>query len=86
MAQNGGMVWGELARDVYGAAFCNPTGVSRGTAFGKALAELAMGQSSPVVDILKRKTSPSRAYPELITQTGVNFVTGWRFRQAGEEV
>jgi len=86
LAQNGGMVWGELGPNIYGAAFCNGTGVSRGTAFGKAVAELAMGRSSPVIDILKRKTPPSRAYPELITQTGVNFVTGWRFRQAGEEV
>ena len=86
LAQNGKMVWGELGRNIFGAAFCNGTGVSRGTSFGKAVAELAMGKSSPVIDIIKRKTPPSRAYPELITQVGVNFVTGWRFRQAGEEV
>lgn len=86
LAQNGGMVWGELARNVYGAAFCNGTGVSRGTAFGKAVAELALGRSSPVIDILNRRTPPSRAYPELITSTGVRVVTGWRFRQAGQEV
>lgn len=86
LAQNGGMVWGELGHNIYGAAFCNGTGVSRGTAFGKAVAELAMGHTSPVIDILKRKTPPSRAYPELITKTGVNFVTGWRFRQAGKEI
>ncbi|MBP9182644.1 MAG: FAD-binding oxidoreductase [Fuscovulum sp.] len=86
LAQNGGMVFGELARNVYGAAFCNGTGVSRGTAFGKAVAELSLGKSSPVIEILKRKTPPSRAYPEIITRTGVNLVTGWRFRQAGQEV
>lgn len=86
LAQNGGMVWGELGRNIYGAAFCNGTGVSRGTSFGKAVAELAMGRSSPVIDILRRKVPPSRAFPELITQIGVNVVTGWRFRQAGEEV
>lgn len=86
LAQNGGMVWGELARNVYGAAFCNGTGVSRGTAFGKAVAELALGRSSPVIDILTRKAPPSRAYPELVTSTGVRLVTGWRFRRAGEEV
>lgn len=86
LAQNGGMVWGELGPDIYGAAFCNGTGVSRGTAFGKALAELALGRSSPVIEILRRKTPPSRAYPEIITRIGVNVVTSWRFRQAGEEV
>ncbi|AVH45341.1 FAD-binding oxidoreductase [Agrobacterium tumefaciens] len=86
LAQNGGMVFGQLAENVYGAAFCNGTGVSRGTAFGKAVAELAAGRSSPVIEILKRKTPPSRAYPKLITSLGVRFVTGRRFRQAGQEV
>lgn len=86
LAQNGGMVWGKLAENVYGAAFCNGTGVSRGTAFGKAVAELAAGKSSPVIDILKRRTPPSRAYPQLITSLGVRFVTGMRFRKAGNEV
>lgn len=86
LAQNGGMVFGQLAEDVYGAAFCNGTGISRGTAFGKAVAELASGQSSPVIEILKRKTPPSRAYPRLITSLGVRFVTGRRFRKAGQEI
>lgn len=86
LAQNGGMVWGELAENVYGAAFCNGTGVSRGTAFGKAIAELACGKNSPAIDILKRRTPPSRAYPQIITSLGVNFVTGRRFKEAGQEV
>lgn len=86
LAQNGGMVWGELAPNVFGAAFCNGTGVSRGAAFGKAVAELALGMNNRSIEILKRKTPPSRAYPRLITSLGVNVVTGWRFRQAGVEV
>jgi glycine/D-amino acid oxidase-like deaminating enzyme len=86
LAQNGGMVFGELAPNVFGAAFCNGTGVSRGTAFGKAVAELATGRSSPVIEILKRRTAPTRAYPRIITSLGVKFVTGWRFRKAGKEV
>jgi glycine/D-amino acid oxidase-like deaminating enzyme len=86
LAQNGGMVFGELAPNVFGAAFCNGTGVSRGTAFGKAVAELASGKSSPVIEILKRRVAPSRAYPRIITALGVKFVTGWRFRKAGREV
>ncbi|RFB83133.1 FAD-dependent oxidoreductase [Rhizobium leguminosarum bv. trifolii] len=86
LAQNGGMVFGQLAENVYGAAFCNGTGVSRGTSFGKSVAELAAGRSSPIIEILKRRVPPSRAYPKLITATGVRFVTGWRFKQAGKEV
>ncbi|WP_281407961.1 FAD-binding oxidoreductase [Mesorhizobium sp. M3A.F.Ca.ET.201.01.1.1] len=86
LAQNGGMVFGELADGVYGAAFCNGTGVARGAAFGKAVAELAVGHSSPVIDILKTRASPSRTYPKLVTSMGVRFTTALRFKQAGAEV
>ncbi|RWP37774.1 MAG: FAD-binding oxidoreductase [Mesorhizobium sp.] len=86
LAQNGGMVFGELAEKVYGAAFCNGTGVARGAAFGKAVAELAAGHSSPVIDILKTRASPSKPYPRPVTAMGVRIVTAVRFRQAGAEV
>jgi len=86
LAQNGGMVFGQLAENVYGAAFCNGTGISRGTAFGKAVAEMAAGKDSPIIRILQRKKAPDRAYPNPITCWGVNAVTSWRFKQAGEEV
>lgn len=86
LAQNGGMIFGELAPSVYGAAFCNGTGVARGASFGKAVGELASGASSPVIDILKSRASPSRPYPKMVTSTGVRFVTALRFRQAGAEV
>lgn len=86
LAQNGGMAWGEFAPNVYGAAFCNGTGIARGTAFGKAVAELAVGANSHSIEILKKRTPPSRAYPTLVTSLGVRFVTGRRFKQAGIEV
>ncbi|MER8395150.1 FAD-binding oxidoreductase [Mesorhizobium sp. M1340] len=86
LAQNGGMVFGELDHNVYGAAFCNGTGVARGAAFGKAVAELAAGKSSPVIDILRTRASPSKPYPKPVTAMGVRMVTAYRFRQAGAEV
>ncbi|MER8568635.1 FAD-binding oxidoreductase [Mesorhizobium sp. LNJC405B00] len=86
LAQNGGMVFGELAEKVYGAAFCNGTGVARGAAFGKAIADLASARSSPVVDILKTRASPSKPYPRPVTAMGVRILTAVRFRQAGAEV
>lgn len=86
LAQNGGMVFGELTSNVFGAAFCNGTGVARGAAFGKAVAELAAGQSSPVIDILQKRAVPSRPYPKLVTALGVRFLTALRFKQAGDEV
>ncbi|WP_189407188.1 FAD-binding oxidoreductase [Mesorhizobium sp. M1A.F.Ca.ET.072.01.1.1] len=86
LAQNGGMVFGELGENVYGAAFCNGTGVARGAAFGKAVAEVAAGLSSPVIEILKGRARPSRPYPRLITAMGVRIATALRFKQAGAEV
>lgn len=86
LSQNGGMVWGELAQNVFGAAFCNGTGVSRGTAFGKAIAELASGKTSETIKILQSRKTPSRAYPEIITSLGVKYVTGRRFKEAGQEI
>ena len=86
LALNGGMVFGLLGKNVYGTGFCNGTGVARGAAFGKALAELAMGKISKTIEILKRRAAPSRVYPKLITQLGVNLTSEWRLRKAGMEV
>lgn len=85
MAENGGMVFGELADRVFGAAFCNGTGVARGTAFGKALAELAVGQKSRTIDILNRRPKPNYGYPAWMTEIGVRATTTYRFYKAGRE-
>ena len=85
MAQNGGMVFGKLADRVYGAAFCNGTGVARGTAFGKALAELALGESSRTIDILNNRPKPNTGWPDWITEIGVRATTAYRFWRAGKE-
>lgn len=85
MAENGGMVFGELADRVYGAAFCNGTGVARGTGWGKALAELGLGRKSRSIDILNSKTRPNRGYPAWLTEIGVRATTKWRFFRAGKE-
>ena len=85
MAHNGGMVFGELSKGVYGAAFCNGTGVARGAGFGKALAELALGRSSRTIDILKNRPKPNVGWPEWITEIGVRATTKYRFILAGKE-
>lgn len=85
LSHNGGMVFGQLARNIYGTAFCNGTGVSRGTTFGKALAEYAMGQESKTIKILLNRAKPIPAYPAWITELGVRFTTRWRFFRAGKE-
>lgn len=85
MAKNGGMVFGELSERVYGAAFCNGTGVARGAGFGKALAELALGQSSRSIDILNTRPKPNCGWPDWITEIGVRATTKFRFIKAGKE-
>lgn len=86
LAQNGGTVFGKLGDRVFGAAFCNGTGVSKGAIFGKSIAELACGQDSKAIRILKNKARPSRAYPKLITSLGVKWSTRYRLWKAGLEV
>ncbi len=86
LAQNGGMVFGDLADRVYGAAFCNGTGVSRGAIFGKAIAEHACGMESRAIDILLKRSRPSRAFPKPITALGVTASTRYRLWKAGKEV
>lgn len=86
LAQNGGYVFGQLADRVWGAGFCNGTGVSRGAVYGKAVAELAAGFDSKAIGILLRKARPSRAFPTLITSLGVTASTRYRLWKAGREV
>jgi hypothetical protein len=86
LSHNGGMVFGKLADRVYGTAFCNGTGVSRGTTFGKAIAEYALGHESKSIEILKNRAAPVKKYNDFITKIGVNLSTSYRFHQAGKEV
>jgi glycine/D-amino acid oxidase-like deaminating enzyme len=86
LAQNGGAIFGDLADRVYGVGFCNGTGVSKGAVFGKAIAEHACGMSSHTIDILLKRTRPSRAYPRPITALGVTVTTRYRLWKAGMEV
>lgn len=86
LSHNGGMVFGKLAQNVFGTAFCNGTGVSRGTTFGKALAEYALGMESRSIDILLSRTTPNKGMPQLITEVGVRATTSLRMFQAGREV
>ncbi len=85
LAENGGMVFGQLAERVCGVAFCNGTGVARGAAFGKAIAELATGRGSPIIEILKRRQTPNRM-PQLLNEIGVKVVSAYRLWRAGREV
>ncbi|OXY83192.1 NAD(P)/FAD-dependent oxidoreductase [Oceanimonas doudoroffii] len=86
LSMNGGTVFGEISERVYGAAFLNGTGVSRGAIYGKAIAELASGQSSKAISILSSRAKPGRSLPRVILEPGVNMNTSYRLLMAGKEV
>lgn len=86
LAQNGGTVFGQLSDRVYGAGYCNGTGVSKGAVFGKAIAEYACGQDSKSIRILLSRKKPNRTFPKFITSLGVHASTGYRLWMAGKEV
>ena len=85
LAENGGLIFGQLSDGVYGVAFCNGTGVSRGTAFGKAIAEYATGRSSSTIDILLKRQKPNRM-PQWMNEVGVRTISAYRLWRAGQEV
>lgn len=76
----------DMTERVYGAGFCNGTGVSRGAVFGKAVAEYACGMTSRAIEILLKRNRPSRAYPKPINALGVTASTRYRLWMAGKEV
>jgi glycine/D-amino acid oxidase-like deaminating enzyme len=86
LSMNGGTVFGEISDRVYAAAFLNGTGVARGAIYGKAIAELASGQTSRSIQILSKKTEPSRPWPRAVLEPGVNLNTNYRLFLAGKEV
>ena len=59
------------------------TGVARGTAFGKALAEFVVGKNSRSVDVLNSRTKPNYGMPNWITELGVRTTTKYRFSNLG---
>jgi len=78
-------LFGEIGARVFAAAFCNGTGIARGAAFGKALAELATGRDSPTIDILQRRPAPTRTLPRPLLKLGVGLTTRYRLWRAGAE-
>ncbi|OXY83197.1 NAD(P)/FAD-dependent oxidoreductase [Oceanimonas doudoroffii] len=86
LSQNsGGTVFGELASGVFGAGFCNGTGLAKGAIYGKAIAELASGKSSRTIDILNSRVKPGPTLPRFILEAGVRINTAYRFHKAGPE-
>jgi glycine/D-amino acid oxidase-like deaminating enzyme len=83
ISRNGTNYFGQQSENIYLAGGYNGSGVSRGTAFGKAIAEYASGETSPAVsDCL---ASPPGAWipPSPLRDIGAFFTVHSRFRGVG---
>jgi glycine/D-amino acid oxidase-like deaminating enzyme len=49
ITRNGAPVWGQLAPNIYAAAGCNGAGLSKQTAAGRILADLALNTDNPLI-------------------------------------
>lgn len=71
LSRNGAPVFGELAKNVFGAFCLNGVGISRGTIMGKLLAEQVAGQSSDMLTAMQTYPRPNLNPPGFIMKFGV---------------
>nr|WP_291977105.1 FAD-dependent oxidoreductase [Chelatococcus sp.] len=77
--------FGKIADNIYTSAGCNGVGIMKGTAYGKLLAEMILGQNSEDIRDVRQMNSPSWLPPDPVLRWGVEFVMRRRKHQAGAE-
>jgi glycine/D-amino acid oxidase-like deaminating enzyme len=85
MSKNRGTVFGRLADNVFAALCQNGVGVTKGTASGRAIAELAAGEDSDMVADMLRFPGPEPLPPRPLLDLGVRARLVWEERRAGSE-
>ncbi|WP_416414221.1 NAD(P)/FAD-dependent oxidoreductase [Pantoea sp. App145] len=71
ITRNGAPVWGQLARNVYSAAGCNGAGISKQSAFGRLLAEQALGEDNPLLSDMSSLGRANYLPPRPLLDIGV---------------
>lgn len=79
-------VFGEIAEGIYAACCCNGLGTVKGTFHGKLIAELAAGDTGPLVDAAVAGPAPRRLYPEPFMTLGAKARLWWMQHRAGREL
>jgi glycine/D-amino acid oxidase-like deaminating enzyme len=74
ISRNSTSIFGKLAERIYSAGCYNAAGVSRGTAFGHALAEFALGGSSELIDDIIKYPKPTWMPPRPILDIAMKTV------------
>lgn len=86
LSRNGVSAFGEIEPGLYSACCQNGLGAARGTLSGMLVAELATGQSSPMLDCFAAQDAPRRLPPEPFASIGAKTVLRWNEFRARREL
>ncbi|WP_223481181.1 MULTISPECIES: NAD(P)/FAD-dependent oxidoreductase [unclassified Pseudomonas] len=69
-SRTGQPYFGKVEEGVFAVAGCNGSGVARGTLWGRLLAEMASGTSSPILESVMRRAQPGWLPPKPLLDIG----------------
>jgi len=85
ITRNGAPVWGNLSENVYSSAGCNGSGSSKQSAFGRLLAEHALGEDNPLLADMEAVGRANYLPPRPFLDVGVkSFMARERWRSRSE--
>lgn len=85
LSRNGVQVVRELEPGLFAACCQNGLGTAKGTAAGKLAAELASGETSPLLTAIKAMPDPARVPPMPLTRIGATLQMRWGEALAGKD-
>lgn len=86
MSRNASSVFGKLSENIYGAGCYNASGVSRGTAFGYALADYVLNRESELIDDILQYPPLKWMPPKPVLDIAMKTVVWGRKRSVGEDL
>ncbi|MFJ5332947.1 NAD(P)/FAD-dependent oxidoreductase [Pectobacterium versatile] len=85
VTRNGAPIWGQLSDNVYASAGCNGAGLSKQTAAGHILADLALGEDNPLIVDMQSLGQANYLPPRPFLDVGVNgYLTSERWKARSE--
>ncbi|MFT5741166.1 MAG: glycine/D-amino acid oxidase-like deaminating enzyme, partial [Gammaproteobacteria bacterium] len=85
ISRNGTNFFGRQREGIYLAGGYNGSGVSRGTAFGTAIADYASGETTPTVNDCLASAPGARIPPRPLLDIGAFFTVRSRFKGVGQD-
>ena len=86
LSRNDAPAFGEIDEGLFAACCQNGLGVAKGTASGLLIAELAAGETSPLLEDMLAEPAPSRLPPEPLAWLGATATMRWGEFTAGREL